>query len=80
MQNDAYTTWVNTIWCARTAERKEHLSKMSLGTPTCIKEESKPNVLGLSLYYAHGLLVIKRSRHLTDYHVYQTVKTTNVVV
>lgn len=51
--NDAHTMCVNTIWHAQTAGRKEHPSKMSrylsLGTPTCIKEESKSNVLGLSL-------------------------------
>lgn len=50
MQNDVYTMWINAIWHAQAAGRKEHPSKRSryIGTHTCTKGESKYSVYAKS--------------------------------
>lgn len=66
VQNDAYTMWVNTIWACTDSWKKGALIKMSsyisLGTPTCIKEESKSSTLGLSLYQT-GYWLLTYAKH-----------------
>lgn len=52
----------------------------SVGRPTCIKEASNSDVLGLSLYQTQVLLVIDVNKpHLRHSLVYQTVTNTTAL-
>lgn len=77
MQNNVYTMWINAIWRAQAAGRKECPSKRYryTGTHTCTKGESN-TVFRLSLYQTQGLLII----NISNAHLEITVSTNTSVV